>query len=52
MYMRKQPKRTVQLGGAAPDGKIPFPLMIVGTRTDPGFNASTTHQQNPYLYLE
>jgi hypothetical protein len=26
MYMRKHHKRTVQSGGAAPDGKIPFPL--------------------------
>jgi hypothetical protein len=25
-------KRTIQLGGAAPDGKIPFPLMTKGER--------------------
>jgi hypothetical protein len=30
MYMRKHHKRTVQSGGAAPDGKIPFPLMTKG----------------------
>jgi hypothetical protein len=32
MYMRKHHKRTVQSGGAAPDGKIPFPLMTKGER--------------------
>jgi hypothetical protein len=30
MYMRKHHKRTVQSGGAAPDGKIPLPLMTKG----------------------
>jgi hypothetical protein len=28
--MRKHHKRTVQSGGATPDGKIPFPLMKKG----------------------
>jgi hypothetical protein len=32
MYMRKHHKRTVQSGGAAPDGKIPLPLMTKGER--------------------
>jgi hypothetical protein len=32
MYMRKHHKRTIQSGGAAPDGKIPFPLMTKGER--------------------
>jgi hypothetical protein len=32
MYTRKHHKRTVQSGGAAPDGKIPFPLMTKGER--------------------
>jgi hypothetical protein len=32
MYMRKHHKRTVQSGGAAPDGKIHFPLMTKGER--------------------
>jgi hypothetical protein len=32
MYMRKHHKRTVQSGGEAPDGKIPFPLMTKGER--------------------
>jgi hypothetical protein len=32
MYTRKHHKRTVQSGGAAPDGKIPLPLMIKGER--------------------
>jgi hypothetical protein len=27
MYTRKHHNKTVQLGGASPDGKIPFPLM-------------------------
>jgi hypothetical protein len=30
--MRKHHKRTVQSGGATPDGKIPFPLMTKGER--------------------
>jgi hypothetical protein len=30
--MRKHLKRTVQSGGAAPDGKIPLPLMTKGER--------------------
>ena len=30
MYTRKHHKRTIQSGGAAPDGKIPLPLMIKG----------------------
>jgi hypothetical protein len=30
MYMRKHHKRTVQSGGATPDGKIPFPFMTKG----------------------
>jgi hypothetical protein len=30
--MRKHHKRTVQSGGVAPDGKIPFPLMTKGER--------------------
>ncbi len=30
MYTRKHHKRIVQSGGAAPDGKIPFPLMTKG----------------------
>jgi hypothetical protein len=32
MYTRKHHKRTVQIGGAAPDGKIPLPLMTKGER--------------------
>ena len=32
MYMRKHHKRTVQSGGATPDGNIPFPLMTKGER--------------------
>ena len=32
MYMRKHHKKTVQSGGANPDGKIPFPLMTKGER--------------------
>jgi hypothetical protein len=32
MYMRKHHKRTIQSGGATPDGKIPFPLMKKGER--------------------
>jgi hypothetical protein len=32
MYMRKHHKRTIQLGGATPDGKIPLPLMTKGAR--------------------
>ena len=32
MYMRKNHKRTIQSGGAAPDGKIPLPLMTKGER--------------------
>ena len=32
MYMRNHHKRTVHLGGAAPDGKIRFPLMTKGER--------------------
>jgi hypothetical protein len=32
IYMRKHHKRTVQSGGATPDGKIPFPLMTKGER--------------------
>jgi hypothetical protein len=32
MYTRKHHKRTVQSGGATPDGKIPFPLMTKGER--------------------
>jgi hypothetical protein len=32
MYTRKHHKRTVQSGGEAPDGKIPFPLMTKGER--------------------
>jgi hypothetical protein len=32
MYMRKHHKRTVQSGGASPDGKIPFPFMTKGER--------------------
>jgi hypothetical protein len=32
MYTRKHHKRTVQSGGAALDGKIPFPLMTKGER--------------------
>jgi hypothetical protein len=32
MYTRKHHKRTVQSGGAAPDGKIPLPLMTKGER--------------------
>jgi hypothetical protein len=32
MYMRKHHKRTFQSGGAALDGKIPFPLMTKGER--------------------
>jgi hypothetical protein len=32
MYRRKHHKRTVQSGGATPDGKIPFPLMTKGER--------------------
>ena len=32
MYTRKHHKMTVQLGGVAPDGKIPFPLMKKGER--------------------
>jgi hypothetical protein len=30
MYMRKNHKRTVQSGGEALDGKVPFPLMTKG----------------------
>jgi hypothetical protein len=30
MYMRKHHKRIVYSGGAALDGKIPFPLMTKG----------------------
>ena len=30
MYTRKHHKRTIQLGGAALDGKIPLPLMKKG----------------------
>jgi hypothetical protein len=30
--MRKHHKRTIQSGGATPDGKIPFPLMTKGER--------------------
>jgi hypothetical protein len=30
MYMRNHHKKTVQSGGAAPDGKIHFPLMKKG----------------------
>jgi hypothetical protein len=30
--MRKHHKRKVQLGGVAPDGKIPLPLMTKGGR--------------------
>jgi hypothetical protein len=30
MYTRKHHKRTIQSGGEAPDGKIPFPLMKRG----------------------
>jgi hypothetical protein len=32
MYTRKHHKRTVQSGGATPDGKIPLPLMTKGER--------------------
>jgi hypothetical protein len=32
MYKRKHNKRTIQSGGAAPDGKIPLPLMTKGER--------------------
>jgi hypothetical protein len=32
MYMRKHHKKTVQLGGVAPDGKIPLSLMTKGER--------------------
>jgi hypothetical protein len=32
MYMRNHHKRIVQSGGAAPDGKIPLPLMTKGER--------------------
>jgi hypothetical protein len=32
MYRRKHHKRTVQSGGAVPNGKIPFPLMTKGER--------------------
>jgi hypothetical protein len=32
MNTRKHHKRTVQSGGEAPDGKIPFPLMTKGER--------------------
>ena len=32
MYTRKHHKRTVQLGGGTPDGKIPLPLMTKGKR--------------------
>jgi hypothetical protein len=32
MYTRKHHKRTVQSGGAAPDGKIPLSLMTKGER--------------------
>ena len=32
MYTRKHHKRIVQYGGAAPDGKIPLPLMTKGER--------------------
>jgi hypothetical protein len=32
MYTRKHHKRTIQSGGATPDGKIPFPLMTKGER--------------------
>jgi hypothetical protein len=32
IYMRKHHKRTIQLGGATSDGKIPFPLMTKGER--------------------
>jgi hypothetical protein len=32
MYMRKHHKRTVKSGGAAPDGKIHFPLMTKGEK--------------------
>jgi hypothetical protein len=30
MYMRKHHNKTVQSGGATPDGKIPLPLMKKG----------------------
>ena len=30
MYTRKHHKKTIQSGGAAPDGNIPFPLMTKG----------------------
>jgi hypothetical protein len=32
MYTRKHHKRTVQSGGATPDGKIHLPLMTKGER--------------------
>jgi hypothetical protein len=32
MYSTKHHKKIVQSGGAAPDGKIPFPLMTKGER--------------------
>jgi hypothetical protein len=32
MYMRKNHKRTVQSGGATPDGNIPLSLMKKGER--------------------
>jgi hypothetical protein len=32
MYTRKHHKRIVQLGGEAPDGKMPLPLMTKGER--------------------
>jgi hypothetical protein len=32
MYTRKHHKRTVQSGGATPDGKIPLSLMTKGER--------------------
>ena len=32
MYIRKHHRRKDQLGGAAPDGEIPFPLMTKGER--------------------
>jgi hypothetical protein len=32
MYTRKHHKKIVRSGGAAPDGKIPFPLMTKGER--------------------
>jgi hypothetical protein len=47
MYTRKHHKRTVQSGGAAPDGKIPLPLM-----TNRGFQGEIYQMQRTEAWFQ